>query len=117
MAEHSKKNQNILVLTFIPNKKDSTTVKIRKIIVIICLFIFIGCGIYILTYFESTKADKKMNDELLDIKNQAEEIGGTLNLLKEEINEKTEEQHSRRGPGSRRERSDGSQSRTQRERC
>ena len=91
MAEHAKKNQNLFVLTFIPNKNDNTAAKIRKIIVIISLLVFIGCGIYILNYFGAAKADKEMNDELSDMIHQAEGSGGTLNLLKEEINEKIEE--------------------------
>ncbi|MBD5104891.1 MAG: hypothetical protein HDT47_08535, partial [Ruminococcaceae bacterium] len=53
MAEHVKKRENAFVKMFIPNKNDSVGAFIRKIIVIVCLAVFIGCGVYILTDFST----------------------------------------------------------------
>ena len=53
---------------FIPNKNDTTGGKIRKIIVIACLLVFIACGVYILTDFGNREADNQMNEEIISIK-------------------------------------------------
>lgn len=66
MAEHAKKSQNIFVKMFIPNKKDSVGAVVRKIIVIVCVIVFVVCGIYILNDFSSRKADVQMNENLAD---------------------------------------------------
>ena len=68
MAEHVKKTQNAFVRMFIPNKKDNTAAKIRKTVVILCLLVFVGCGIYILADFTDRQADNEMNNEIVNIK-------------------------------------------------
>ncbi len=90
MAEHVKKTQNAFVRMFIPNKKDNTAAKIRKTVVILCLLVFVGCGIYILADFTDRQADNEMNNEIVNIKEM--NASGNFKIDQQKVEEIKEEQ-------------------------
>ncbi|MCM1054827.1 MAG: class B sortase [Bacteroides sp.] len=90
MAEHVKKSQNAFVRMFIPNKSDSAGAVVRKIIVILCLVVFIACGVYILTDLSSQKADEDMNESLVDMVEM--NASGTFKIDQQKVEEIKEEQ-------------------------
>lgn len=90
MAEHVKKSENAFVKMFIPNKNDSVGAFIRKIIVIVCLAVFIGCGVYIFSDFSTRKADEDMNENLVNIVEM--NASGSFRIDQEKVEEIKEEQ-------------------------
>ena len=90
MPEHAKKSENGFVKMFIPNKNDTVGAVVRKIIVIVCLVVFIACGIYILTDFSSRKADEDMNDNLVNMVEM--NASGSFKIDQQKVDEIKEEQ-------------------------
>lgn len=90
MADHVKKTQNPFVKMFIPNKNDTTSGKIRKIIVIVCLAVFIFCGVYILMDFGDRQADTQMNENIVNIKEM--NASGSFKVDQKQVEEIKEEQ-------------------------
>ena len=66
MSEHLAKKQNFFVKAFIPNKMDSKGAIVRKIVVFLCLAIFIGCAVYVLGDYSNRKIDEDMVDDIRD---------------------------------------------------
>lgn len=84
MAEHLKvKKQNFFVKAFIPNKMDSKGAIIRKIVVILCLLIFIACTAYVLSDVSDRESDEKIVDEIRN--NIKLNASGTFSASKEQI--------------------------------
>lgn len=62
--DHKKNNIfNVLAKRFIPQKKDPTKEKIRKIVVLCALVLFIGTSAFLLVNYASVKADRSSNDK------------------------------------------------------
>lgn len=84
MPEHlNTKKQNGFVKAFIPNKYDSKGAVIRKIIVVVCLIVFIGCSVYVISDFTTRNEDEQIID---NIKNTVQlNASGTFSASKEKI--------------------------------
>lgn len=89
MAEHANK-ENAFVKLFVPNKNDSRGAFIRKVIVLICLLVFVICGLFVLSDFSAEKADDKMNEEIREIVEM--NASGNFSIDQQQVDEIREEQ-------------------------
>lgn len=91
MSEHLKvKKRNAFVAMFIPNKDDSKSGIIRKIVVLLAFAVAIVCFVFVLTNFSQQNADKNMN---VEIREKVElNASGSFSIDRQKVEEIKKEQ-------------------------